>query len=280
MKFVKTALAAALVAASAGASAAILGAGLNVAEDATELMLIVYSPSAEASYVLDLGVSIADFKANGSAAAGYSFSRAVTPFFTNSVLATATDLRWAVTAMDTYTATGAFQAGDLQFLSTVQAGSPLSATNPGMTGGNLETATALWQNYSGIVNLSQGNHQSVANGSSFNVKADGPAYLLDSFAIGTNVANQWAFNQFNAVGTSSTFHYLTACDLPDGSCLFDGTLPAQARTFANDAGQGRFSFNGTTLSFALAPVPEPSTYALLALGLLAIGAQVRARRQR
>lgn len=280
MKFAKSVIAAALVAASVGASANIRGAGLDVAEDNTELMLFVYSATAEASYVLDLGVSIGDFKTNGSSAAGYSFSRQVTPFFTNSVLASATDLRWAVAAMDTYTATSPFQAGDVQLLTTVQAGSALSPATPGMTGGNLEASLLNWLTYTGTVNLSQGDHQTTANGSSFNVKADGPAYLLDSFAIGTSIANQWAYSQFNAVGTASTFHYLTACDLPDGSCFFDGSLPAQARTFANDAGMGMFNFNGTTLSFALAPVPEPSTYALLGLGLLAIGASVRARRPR
>jgi hypothetical protein len=279
MKFLKTTLAAALMAASVGASANILGSGLLQSEDATELMLIVYSPSAEASYVLDLGVSIADFKANGSSPAGWSFSRQVTPFFTNSVLANANDLRWAVTAFDTYAATSFLQSGDLQLLSTVQAGAAFGPENPGMTGDTLNNAVGRWVTYTGTVNLSHGNHQTTAHGSSFNVKADGPAYLLDPFAIGTNVSDQWAFNQFNAVGTASTFNYVTACDLPDGSCLFDGSLPALGRTFGNAAGMGMFNFNGTTLTYSLAPVPEPATYALLALGLLAVGASVRARRQ-
>ncbi len=279
MQFLKTALATALAVVSFGASANIVGAGLDVAEDATELVFFAYSPSAEASYVLDLGVTIADFKANGGAAAGWNFSRAMTSAFTGSVLNGATDLQWAVGAFDTFTASTPFQSGDLQFLSTIQAGSAFTNEMPGLTGFSLNVAQSGWQTWLGTVNLSFGDHQSVANGSSLNVKADGPAYVLDSFAIGTNFANQWTYSQFNAVGTASMFIYATACDLPDGSCLFDGSLTALASTYGNAAGNGMFNFDGTTVTYALAPVPEPSTYALLALGLLAIGARANARRR-
>lgn len=286
MKFQKslltrTALAATMLAFGASASAAILGAGVNnisPAENNSELIFIAYSPTVEASYVLDLGVSIADMNANAGSAAGYSFSRSMTSAFTGSPLAAAADLRWAVAVFDTYTATDALKSGDLQLLTTVATPSAFSTASPGLTGEKLSNAVLSWQNFTGIVNNQPGHvGAGNVNGSSYNVKADGAAYVLDAFAPGPNLNNNFAYSQYNPVGTASKFYYMTACAADD--CLFDGSLNVLARAFGNAAGDGVFTFNGNALAFNVTPIPEPGTYAMLALGLMAIGAKVRRRQQ-
>lgn len=276
----KAALAMTLLATGASASAVILGAGVNnisPAEDNTELLFIAYSPSLEASYVLDLGISIGTLKTNGNSPAGFTFTRGMTSAFTGSNLATATDLQWAIAGFDTYTATDALQSGDLQLVTTVSSTSSFTPAAPGLTGGGLFAATPAWQEYTNRVNNTAGHVAPTVNGSSYNVKADGAAYLLDDFATKTNLSGNFPAGQFNAKGTSSKLYYMTACAAAD--CLFFGDLNVLVNTFGNLDGAAQVSFDGSNVAFALAPIPEPGTYAMLALGLLAVGAKVRRRQQ-
>lgn len=109
-----------------------------------------------------------------------------------------------------------------------------------------------------------GDHATVTNGSSFNAVGTS-GYFGSSFFNLAQPTNQIG----NAVGTTST--------------LLDwkgnGTSSLNKVTTATLTGYSA-SFDGTTLTIAapVAAVPEPSSYAMLAAGLAAVGFIVRRRR--
>lgn len=82
------------------------------------------------------------------------------------------------------------------------------------------------------------------------------------------------FNARNAVGTASNIYYLTAADASS-----DG--PALNTLQTNSAGKALVAnFDGTNVTFGpavVAAIPEPSTYAMLVGGLLAVGFVARRR---
>jgi len=94
-------------------------------------------------------------------------------------------------------------------------------------------------------------------------------YFSDSGA-GDNIANNWQHNGFgklifntdNVIGATSAFQY--------------GNSNA---AFATTAYDGTFNFDGSNLNYAVAAVPEPSSYAMMVGGLMLVGG-IAARRRR
>lgn len=266
MKFHQLALAAAMAAVTAGASANIVR-GNNA-----DILLVVYSPSVEKSFLFDTGLGTTTFLAaalNGTANATFTMPA----LFTSSNLATASDARWALIGFDTF--------GDLDpdvemidnksLITTVTNGSPFTPGNPNFTANQLANAEPGWSEFINFNNFLAQNqpsfaafstHLSQTNGFSLATKADNS---LAYFTLGNNFGGNFQNGYVNAVGTSSKLYRFSPSD------VFDITAPVLSQDL------GEVSFNGQQLTIGV--VPEPSSYALLAAGLALVGFVANRRRQ-
>ena len=245
-------------------------------EGANELTLTVWSASQNASYIQDLGLTLSGFMTNGMSEAGYSFSAAATSLLPTS-LSGATDLRWAVTVYDTQ---GDLNPGTLRLVTTVNNATPLVPKNVGNValvpfadGTALQNGSATWLSYIGFSNV-KGTNPTQANGSAYVTAADGDAYFLGAGHPRGTMNDFLSFQTGNAKNAASKMWFFTSADADFGD------TQGEADLFKNSKNTGLWNFNGSTLTYALAPaiaVPEPGTYVLFIAGLAGIGLLVRRR---
>jgi hypothetical protein len=237
-------------------------AGINN-ENAAELYLVVWDEEV-GSYALDTGLTIDDILAGSANPAGYSFSRSVGPAYAQFVAADldpndlsasgGTGTRWALFATD---GEGFADPGDFRYLTT----SFMDAT-PKIDNLTFNTVLGRKSLYAITVNQT-GTHTPdfAINGESFNPKGDAAAYIETTYFATAGVFGG------NAVNTPAALWFVTTASYEP----FDSALIERLN--------GSVSFDGQQVSFNVAAIPEPGTYAMLLAGLGAVGFIAR-RRQR
>lgn len=146
-----------------------------------------------------------------------------------------------------------------------QAFLPTAIQNAGIDGNEATLADGEW--LSRITNPNYPSHSSGIAGIAGNAEAVLSSFFgnTNNFCIVASATQQQCYGSFSAAATAA------ADARVHGGIHF---------RFETDAGllQGR-SIAGFTLSNALAPVPEPQTWAMLILGFGMIGAGMRSRRR-
>lgn len=287
MKLKLIALAAML--AATGAAQAKVGDSNEVGRTSGDLFANVWSVSQNASFTVDLGVTLDNWTAgnlnadgvklvwdfsNGSftdmsaAASGVSMYKTIDygnvwNTFASPSVAGASDLKFDIKAMDG-TPGGLPTAGANRYLSSSFANS-ITATNGQVF--NMD-------NWDVILNASNNDQTNSTHGTDFNVAGANMFDLGDASNVNVKAGGeQWAgatsFNSAGSVDGVLNFYFL-------------------ANTSANTAPQasvskyaGQWTFDAATaqLTYATAPVPEAETYALMLAGLGLVGFMAARRRK-
>ena len=247
----KTLVAAVALAAIAGQASA-----TNIGNDVTAAggsdLFFFATNSDGASFIQDLGLQSLDAS---------SFNKAVGSAYSSFVSGSsdASSIAWGVAA-----ATFSGTVGQKYVDFTVSAGADTSALANGNIGsvasgtsGTLHNIIAAGTSAQAAVSSTTGIY-STAAGANWAVYANGP---------GSDFLGNFPFTIDNSVGTTGV--------------LFEKAATAgtgAASVLASQTTLGQFGFNGTTLTYTVAAVPEPETYGMLAAGLLMLGAVARRRK--
>jgi hypothetical protein len=259
MRFKLKTLAAAAILATAGQAFAAVSAANST--NGTEVIFYAWDQVTQTSYVFDTGLSFASFRTASVAAntnQSFAFSGTEWNSFVSSVGGDFSNTTWGVMALKQGLST---VDGGVALATTVTANGDLIAAE--QTSGNIKTINTflnpliLAANTSGLAGAS---HQT----GDFASVSDGAAYwgnvLKSDYAVKLNLTAD------NTVGTDSYKFYLVEA----------ARLSSNAPAVSEYAGE--WSFNGTTLNYAVAAVPEPESYAMLLAGLGLMGAVARRRR--
>jgi len=258
-----------------------------------ELFLSVFDDAAKLSYTLDLGVTQNAFFTGGQKEAGAKFSWAVNDAAFASFLSqtTAANLQWSVLAIDstggTGKADGATGNGGYRLFNTVRAGDESlvgTAINAKYFNGMGSSQAGTFFN---AINTT-GTHGAPGvpldfsiNGSSVNADSDpGNAYYGNgSVGLSTTLNGNLPFNMANAVDTVSNFYFITRSGGDQNGFVavdqFDNST--KQASFLLAATPGLAGASSYSLTYTLAPVPEPETFALMLAGMAIVGAMARRR---
>jgi hypothetical protein len=213
------------------------------------------------------GTIVWDFKNDtltvaGSAVAGtYNWSSVFNAIGNG---AQAGELQWGVYAADNNgnTTAGATNLARRNLAVTLAAGTDTSGTTTQKMG----SATGVINNYTTVLNAELAPN-TIGTGIGAASASSGAAYLLGgSGSPGTTLNGGVTFNYLFANNTSANFALLTS-------------TATSTQAAVNTAYDGVFNFDyaAGTLTYTVAAVPEPSTYAMLLAGLVAVGFLARRR---
>ena len=287
MKLKLIALAAML--AASGVAHAKVSDSNEVGRTSGDLFANVWSVSQNASYTVDLGLSLEQFNAGNVNAAGIKLVwdldgntftdmsavasgvmvtqtlnyGSVFSTFAAPNVAGAADLKFDVKAMDG-TPTGLPGAGTNRYLSTSFANS-ITATN-----GQVFNMDA----WDAILNASNNDTTNSTHGTDLNVAGanmfdGGDASNVNVKAGGEQWATQVSFNSSGATNGPLNFYFLTNTS----------TTAASQASVSKFAGQWTFDVATAQLTYATAPVPEAETYAMMLAGLGLVGFMAARRRK-
>jgi PEP-CTERM motif len=279
--------AAALLASSLHATAAISLPSNAATLGDSEMFFTVYNDTVKVSYTLDLGVfgnsfiSLADGSNNG-----YQRSWSMDEFFAtylNTAGNNVADWRWMVQGADMV---GSAQPNQRYVLSTVTAGQGITATTGASVGATtnagVTNSAGAWDAYLNAINNGQGNapfSDFAKNGGYTSTDPSLDYAILPQFINNRGGVNNFAFSADNAVGAESSFVYFTR----SGTSNLASTRVI-VNQFNNTQFDGRFNFAQNAqgqyeLTYNLQAVPEPGAVAMMLAGLGAVGFVGRRRRQ-
>lgn len=263
----KLAAAAALVALSGAANAAIDNGNSTATAGNGELFFSVWD--ANSSYTRDLNVTINSFESEVAAVGDYLKSVSADALFT-SFLSTAdlSSVKWAISAVD--------NIGARRIIETYSA---LPAVYS--TADLIRTAAG---NLSSFVSNLNANGTATAESAIYAVGNSGYAGNTDPKTGLYNLTN--ALVGFNRAGTAANDSYETGLNLVRIGAAATGIAVGSYTPYADngsalraylDLNQGSATFGQLTIA---APVPEPESYAMLLAGLGVMGAIARRRRNK
>lgn len=279
LKLQVLALAAAAVVAG-GANAAID----NVATGNSSLLFVALDANSNISLIIDLGINVNDFVTSNALTSGLTSSQTWN-FATNTSTLSASGNDWSA-AYATFVAAqsgGDFTWGVIGGDNLTGGVAPTNNRSLYATGNATQaemllmntstppsTALGTMANFIATVN-NLGTHQTAANGAAATTAADGLAYLPES--VRENFGGQLTWSYLLANGETSTFQRVQQFTNP---LVFQfGNPTTQDSLSAAPIG---FTFDISTNTLTLAPVPEPGTYAMLLAGLAAVGFMARRRK--
>jgi hypothetical protein len=252
----KALAAAALVAAGVSAHAAVeTGPGVN----SGELVFIAFDPASLLTYSFDTGLRFQDLLPNTTTSLTLALDTNFSSFLTQVGAANQAGIRWGVYGSDGASPTG------------------LLTTQNGTGGSNPATSriNAINSNMASLFAVHNfiGTHATQANGSAIyqaNAATAGTDGGWGGLLLGpnNNFNSNLSFNATGALGDTLNFMRFSS----------PTALTSTRTQFATTIGASTWSVNGNNLVFT-APVPEPSTYALMLAGLAGVGFMARRRRQ-
>lgn len=302
MKFKFNALVAALaLIASAGANAAITNNNVN--PGSSSVLFVAIDNAHTTSFVADLGVTMTDFlqastfvsgtgslayvnqgvtaawdlTANSRSVNGASVSGAYSwaSNFASFTSAVGTSYTWGVIAADA-------QGTALNASNTVLNKSLLSTANANATNANLtalststpvSTANGTFTNFVAAQTSQAGQtHTTSADGSS--VATAGTGQLWTNMK--QNFSGQVAWNYLSNIGDTASVLLAVQAGNPTVYSLGKTYGVDSLQAVATDAAS--FTFDGATLTYQVAAVPEASTIAMMLAGLGAVGFMARRRK--
>lgn len=223
-----------------------------------EMSLTVYSKQAGVSFLFDTGVMLADFRANPFQSWSMDGNGAFDTFLSIYNGAGASDMRWTFFGGDN----SGVPAASRTMIATV------SGDASAIRNGNLvDSMTFIKLNYLDAANLNP--QLNVTLGGSANASGvfvegvNGKAYFLDTLGPDFNTKFQ---DTSNVLG--------------DTTALWDfvrSSTSAIGMANGEQIGLASFKQKAGSYTFAVTPVPEPSTYALMVAGLAVAGIAARRR---
>jgi hypothetical protein len=227
-----------------------------------ELFWAIIDQAGERSYTRDLGISLQAFLDGAAARQEWSFAADATLTAFLAGTANPANLVWNIGALD--------GTGINRYLSTAPADSTLPVFSNLIVSQFNDVSDAFLSNTNTL-----GSHPSLANGSNIATSADGPGYA-GSASWSDRFGNR-ASGFSNYIGIDDTADLVL---FRQATTAFASRFqPGITQQIMNGTGEYYASFDRTSGALTIA-VPEPTTYAMMGLGLAALGFVARRRNPR